>query len=94
VIPNPDKPELTIEYSIENIQSFGDRENSPIELFFATKCKKIAIKHITIVTWWTVNPQPKGGTHGLSIMSPVFLIEKLGSFFWKQNRFRLFLVIV
>jgi hypothetical protein len=25
-------------------------------------------------------------------MSPVFLIEKLGSFFWKQDRFRLFLV--
>ncbi len=34
--PNPDKPELTI-------QSFEDRENSPIK-FFATKCTKIITK--------------------------------------------------
>ncbi len=30
---NPDKPELTIEYSFENIQSFEDSENIPIKLF-------------------------------------------------------------
>jgi len=40
--PNPDEPELKIEYSFENIQSFEYGENIPIQVFCHNMHKNIS----------------------------------------------------
>jgi hypothetical protein len=40
-----DAPEADLQSSIENIQSFEDKENSLQNLFFGKKCTKIIGKH-------------------------------------------------
>ncbi len=44
IASNPDKPELTIEYSIDNIQLFEDGENMSIQ-FLIPNSKKLLLRY-------------------------------------------------